>query len=58
MLASSPDLYLSIVNVNLYEVGEFITEKTLVDNIYDSGTDGIKILKLLIVIPVLIKKSL
>ena len=39
MIAPSPDWYVGIVNINLYEDEKFITEATLTGKVYDAGTD-------------------
>lgn len=39
MIAPSPDWYVGIVNINLYENEKFISERTLEGLVYDAGTD-------------------
>jgi hypothetical protein len=39
MVAPSPDWYLAVVDINLLENGEFVSQKTVVGHIYDAGTD-------------------
>jgi len=45
MLAPSPDWYVAVVNVNLFENESFIKEKTISGLIYDAGTDSGKTFK-------------
>ena len=40
MIAPSPDWYLAVVNVNLFEGNEFVSNKTINASIYDAGTDN------------------
>lgn len=40
MLAPSPDWYLGVVNINLFENGEFVAQKTVNGLVYDAGTDN------------------
>lgn len=39
MLAPSPDWYLGVIDINLLEDGNFVTQKTIDGFIYDAGTD-------------------
>lgn len=39
MLAPSPDWYLAIVNINLFEDDAFVNSKSVVAYVYDAGTD-------------------
>lgn len=39
MIAPSPDWYVAVVNINLFENGRFLTAKTVEAHVYDSGTD-------------------
>ncbi len=39
MIAPSPDWYVAIINVNLFEKGYFIEKKSVAAHVYDSGTD-------------------
>ena len=39
MVAPSPDWYIGIVNVNLFDGDKFITDTTIVGKVYDAGTD-------------------
>jgi hypothetical protein len=40
MLASSPDWFVAVTNINLLdENNEFVSEKTIVGNVYDVGTE-------------------
>jgi hypothetical protein len=45
MLAPSPDWYVAVVDVNLFENESFIKEKTINGLIYDAGTDSGKTFK-------------
>ncbi|MDB4199445.1 spondin domain-containing protein [Polaribacter sp.] len=40
MIAPSPDWYVGVVNINLFENGEFTNEKIVDGLIYDAGTDS------------------
>lgn len=40
MLAPSPDWYVAVVDVNLFENESFVKEKTISGLIYDAGTDS------------------
>jgi hypothetical protein len=40
MIAPSPDWYVGVVHINLFENGEFIDEKIVDGLIYDAGTDS------------------
>ena len=40
MIAPSPDWYIAVVNINLFENGEFTNEKIVDGLIYDAGTDS------------------
>lgn len=40
MIAPSPDWYVAVVNVNLFEDGGFVDTKTVDAHVYDSGTDS------------------
>ncbi len=40
MIAPSPDWFIAVQSVNLYENGKFVEEKTVEGIIYDSGTDS------------------
>ena len=40
MIAPSPDWYIAVVNVNLFEGNEFVSNKTIDASIYDAGTDN------------------
>jgi Spondin_N len=40
MLAPSPDWFLGVKNLNLYENGAWVTEKTVSLYLYDAGTDS------------------
>lgn len=40
MIAPSPDWYLAVVNVNLYEGGEFVADKIINASLFDAGTDS------------------
>lgn len=39
MLAPSPDWYLAVVNINLFEDDAFVNSKSVVAYVYDAGTD-------------------
>jgi len=39
MIAPSPDWYVAVVNINLFENGEFVDNKTVNAIVYDAGTD-------------------
>ena len=45
MLAPSPDWYVAVVDVNLFENESFVKEKTINGLVYDSGTDSGKTFK-------------
>lgn len=40
MIAPSPDWYVAVINVNLIENGEFVTNKIVNAHVYDAGTDS------------------
>ena len=40
MIAPSPDWYLAVVNINLFENEEFVDEKSVNALLYDAGTDS------------------
>ena len=40
MIAPSPDWFIGVNGMNLYEEGEFVEEKTIVLYAYDAGTDS------------------
>ena len=40
MIAPSPDWYVAVVNINLFENGEFVAEKIVDGLVYDAGTDS------------------
>ena len=40
MIAPSPDWYIAVVNINLFENGKFTNEKIVDGLIYDAGTDS------------------
>lgn len=39
MIAPSPDWYIGIININLFENGAFVNEKIVNAHVYDAGTD-------------------
>ncbi|MCH7769902.1 MAG: spondin domain-containing protein [Bacteroidetes bacterium] len=39
MLAPSPDWFIAVSNINLFENDEWVTSKTITVDIYDAGTD-------------------
>jgi hypothetical protein len=39
MLAPSPDWFIAVSNINLIENNEWVVNKTITVDIYDSGTD-------------------
>ena len=40
MIAPSPDWYVAVVSINLYENGSFVQERIVDVLVYDAGTDG------------------
>ena len=40
MIAPSPDWYVAVVNINLLENGQFVSDKTINASVYDAGTDS------------------
>lgn len=39
MIAPSPDWYIAVVNINLFENNSFVNQKTVEAHVYDAGTD-------------------
>jgi hypothetical protein len=39
MIARSPDWYIAVVNINLFENNSFVNQKTVEAHVYDAGTD-------------------